>query len=61
MAFAVGSLNPLTSAAVLSSIVYFGTGLPGWAVGAVLVLSFLGFGGWRTVRLAIRTLPRDVK
>ena len=54
-------LSSFTSAALLSSLVYFGTTLSAWVVGAVLVLSFLGFGGWRTVKLAIKTLPRDVK
>ena len=40
---------------------YFGLGFPGWFAGAFSILGFLGFGGWKPVRIAYKTLPRDFR
>ena len=50
-----------TTAAVLGCVIYIGTSFAGWVAGAVAIMSFFSLGGWKTTKLAIKTLPRDIK
>ena len=53
--------KPLMLSTGIAAGLYFGLGFPGWFAGAVLVLGFLGLGGWKTIRIAYKTLPRDLR
>lgn len=57
----MGAGKALVLSAGVSLGTYLGLGFPAWIAAGVAVLGFLGFGGLPWTKLAISTLPRDIR
>ncbi len=52
--------TPLLLSVVLTVLLYWFGGIPGWSAPVIAVIQFLLMGGFRFCKLAYHTLPRDV-
>ncbi|XP_019854267.1 PREDICTED: long-chain fatty acid transport protein 4-like isoform X2 [Amphimedon queenslandica] len=57
----MGALRALLLSVSAGLGVYLMLSFPGWLAGALGLLGFLGLGGWPITRIAIKTLPRDLR